>query len=145
MSGTLFAPFHTIVPAWVRAAYIIPFGEEPMTEKTNPVNTNEREGVKGRDANPDPITGAPGSHPVGTGVGAAGGGVAGAAAGAGIGSVVPGIGTAVGGVIGAAVGAIAGGGAGHAIAEQIDPTAEDAYWRENYRTRPYYASDSSYD
>ena len=27
-----------------------------------------------RDANPDPITGAPGAHPVGTGLGAAAGG-----------------------------------------------------------------------
>ena len=98
-----------------------------------------------RDTNPDPITGAPGSHPVGTGIGAAGGGVAGAAAGAGIGSVVPGIGTAVGGVVGAVVGGAIGGGAGHAIAEQIDPTAEDAYWRENWRSRPYYSSDSTYD
>ena len=33
------------------------------------------------DANRDPITGAPGAHPVGTGVGAAGGGAAGAAIG----------------------------------------------------------------
>ncbi|HEX2252893.1 MAG TPA: hypothetical protein VHQ65_06480, partial [Thermoanaerobaculia bacterium] len=35
------------------------------------------------DDNPDPITGTPGSHPVGTGVGAASGGAAGAAVGAG--------------------------------------------------------------
>jgi len=98
-----------------------------------------------RDTNPDPITGAPGSHPVGTGIGAAGGGVAGAAAGAGIGSAVPGIGTAVGGVVGAVVGAAVGGGAGHEIAEHIDPTAEDAYWRENWSARPYYSSDWTYD
>ena len=31
---------------------------------------------KGKATNPDPITGAPGSHPVGTGVGAAAGGAA---------------------------------------------------------------------
>jgi hypothetical protein len=98
-----------------------------------------------RDTNPDPITGAPGSHPVGTGIGAAGGGLAGAAAGAAIGSAVPGIGTAVGGVVGAVVGATGGGLAGKGIAEQIDPTVEDAYWRENYKTRPYYSSDSTYD
>ena len=97
-----------------------------------------------RDSNPDPITGAPGSHPVGTGVGAAGGGVAGAAAGAAIGSVVPGIGTAIGGAIGAAVGATGGGLAGKSVAERIDPTAEDAYWRENYKTRSYIDKGSDY-
>ena len=82
-----------------------------------------------KDTNPDPITGAPGSHPVGTGVGAAGGGAAGAA----IGSIAGPVGTAVGAV----VGAVAGGLAGKGAAEVIDPTAEDAYWRENYKTRPY--------
>jgi len=97
------------------------------------------------DANRDPITGAPGSHPVGTGVGALGGGAAGAAAGAAIGSVVPGAGTVVGGVIGAVVGATGGGLAGKGVAEQVNPTAEDAYWRENYKTRPYYSADTSYD
>ena len=93
-----------------------------------------------RDANPDPITGAPGSHPIGTGVGAAAAGAAGAA----IGSVVPGIGTAIGGAIGAVVGAVGGGYAGKAVAEAIDPTTEDAYWRENHKTRPY-AAGASYD
>jgi len=83
----------------------------------------------GKDTNPDPITGAPGSHPVGTGVGAAGGGAAGAA----IGSMAGPIGTAVGAV----VGAVAGGLAGKGVGEAIDPTAEDAYWRENYKTRSY--------
>lgn len=91
-----------------------------------------------KDQNRDPITGAPGSHPVGTGVGATGGGVTGAA-----------IGTAVGGpvgaVIGAAVGAIAGAYAGKGVAEMIDPTAEDAYWRDNYSSRPYVDANSSYD
>ena len=82
-----------------------------------------------KDANPDPITGAPGSHPVGTGVGATGGGLAGAAIGAAAGPV--------GAAVGAAVGAVAGGLAGKATAEAIDPTAEEAYWRENYQSRPY--------
>lgn len=88
-----------------------------------------------RDSNPDPITGAPGSHPVGTGLGAAAGGMA---AGAAVGTVAGPVGTA----IGAAVGAIAGGLAGHGIAELVDPTAEEAYWRENYSSRPYVAGDS---
>src|SRR5262245_28912316 len=82
------------------------------------------------DRNEDPITKAPGSHPVGTGVGAAGGALAGAAAGAAVGGPV---GAAVGGVTGAVVG----GAAGHGVAEKIDPTVEDAYWRENYSSRPY--------
>ena len=97
------------------------------------------------DANRDPITGAPGSHPAGTAAGATVGGLGAAAVGAAIGSVVPGIGTAVGGVIGAVVGAAGGGVAGHEIAESINPTVEDAYWRENYKTRPYVSSNDSYD
>ena len=90
------------------------------------------------EANRDPISGASGSHPVGTGLGAAIGGV-----GAGVATAVAGgavIGSAVGPVgtiIGAAVGAVVGGLAGKAVAEAIDPTAEDAYWRENFSTRDY--------
>jgi phage tail tape-measure protein len=95
--------------------------------------------------NPDPITKAPGSHPVGTGVGAAAGGVAGVAgavaAGAAMGSVVGPVGTA----IGAAVGAVAGGLVGKGVAEAIDPTVEGEYWRENYRNRPYATAGQPYD
>ena len=91
-----------------------------------------------KDSNRDPISGAPGSHPVGTGIGAAAGGaVAGAAAGA--------IGGPVGAVAGAAVGAIAGGLAGKGVAEMIDPTVEEAYWRETYTSRPYVTKGSNYD
>ncbi len=89
------------------------------------------------DANRDPITGSPGSHPIGTGVGAAMGG---AAAGAAAGTVVGPVGT----VIGAAVGAVLGGLAGKSLAESVDPTREDAYWRENFAGRPYVESGSSY-
>lgn len=94
--------------------------------------------VSGGSANRDPLTGAIGSHPVGTGIGAA---LGGAAAGAATGTVVGPVGT----VIGAAVGAIAGGLAGKGIAEAIDPTREDAYWRENYSSRPYVSQGSKYD
>lgn len=88
--------------------------------------------------NLDPLSGEPGAHPVGTGVGATiGAMVAGAAAG----SVVGPVGT----VIGMAIGATLGGLAGKGVAENIDPTAEDAYWREQYRGRPYVESDASYD
>ncbi len=91
---------------------------------------NETTTTRGTDANRDPISGAPGAHPVGTGVGAA---LGGAAAGAATGTVAGPVGT----VVGAAVGAVVGGLAGKGVAEAIDPTREDAYWRENYRNRPY--------
>ena len=87
---------------------------------TTDLNKNAR-----KDANLDPLSGAPGAHPVGTGVGAAAGGVV---AGALAGTVAGPVGT----LVGAAVGAVAGGLAGKGIAEMIDPTAEEAYWRENY-------------
>ena len=51
----------------------------------------------------------------------------------------------VGTVIGAAVGAVVGGLAGKGVAELVDPTVEDAYWRGNYATRPYVAKGASYD
>lgn len=92
-------------------------------------NHNSETPARTRNSNPDPITGEPGAHPVGTGVGAAAGGATGAA----IGSVGGPIGTAVGAVIGAVVGGLAGKG----IAESIDPTAEDAYWREHHGQQKY--------
>ena len=102
-------------------------------------NTDRRNNPNRLDNNPanrDPITGAPGSHPVGTGLGAAGGGAAGAA----IGSTLGPIGTAVG----AFAGAIAGGAGGKAAGEALNPTVEDAYWQENYKSRPY-AAGATYD
>ena len=51
------------------------------------------------DSNPDPITGEPGAHPVGTGLGAAGGAIAGAA----IGTIGGPVGMAAGAVIGAVI------------------------------------------
>lgn len=89
------------------------------------------------DLNRDPITGEPGSHPVGTAVG----GVGGAAVGAAIGSLAGPLGTLIGGAIGAAVG----GGAGHAAGEAIDPTAQDNYWRDNHTTATYYNKEYTYD
>lgn len=89
------------------------------------------------DLNPDPITGSPGSHPVGTAIGATGG----AAAGAAIGSVAGPIGT----VVGTAIGAVAGGLAGKGAAEAVNPTAEDEYWRSTYSSRPYVSAGSNYD
>jgi uncharacterized protein YjbJ (UPF0337 family) len=92
---------------------------------------------KKRDANPDPITGEPGAHPLGVAGGATGGAMAGAAVGA--------IGGPVGAAIGGAVGAVAGGLAGKGIAESMNPTEEDAYWREHHTSRPYFQSGRKYD
>jgi len=94
--------------------------------------------AKEHDPNLDPISKEPGSHPVGTGIGAAMGGVAaGAAAG-----VVAG---PAGAVVGGMAGAIAGGMGGKEAAEALDPTAEEAYWRENHTLEPYYESGRTFD
>ena len=90
-----------------------------------------------RDMNPDPLTGTPGSHPVGVGVGGTGGAMAGAA----VGSLLGPIGTLVGG----AIGAIAGAAAGKGVAERLDPTGEAEYWQGEYSKRPYYNSSYTYD
>ena len=88
--------------------------------------------------NLDPLSGEPGAHPLGTGVGASVGAVL---AGAVAGSVVGPVGT----VIGMAIGATLGGLAGKGVAESFDPTAEDAYWQKEYRSRPYVEANASYD
>ena len=105
--------------------------EKEEKELAKAQEKSQREANKNNPAmNPDPITGEAGSHPVGTGTGAAGGAAAGAA-----------IGTAVGGpvgtLVGGAAGAVVGGLAGHGIAEKIDPTAEESYWRTEFHNRPY--------
>lgn len=90
------------------------------------------------DANRDPLTNEPGAHPIGTGVGAAvGGAAAGAAAGA--------FGGPVGAAIGGVAGAVAGGLAGKSAAEAVNPTEEDAYWRESFHREPYYVGGRTYD
>ena len=85
---------------------------------------------KKSNANLDPITGEPGSHPIGTTVGAAGGGLTGAA-----------LGGAVGGPLGAAVGAVVGGvvGAysGRSVAEVMHPTEDEKTWREHHGEQPW--------
>ena len=98
----------------------------------------ERNEKEPRDANRDPITGAPGAHPVGVGLGTAAGGMAaGAAAGA--------VGGPAGAVAGAVVGGIVGGLAGKAAGEALDPTAEDAYWRNNHKSQSHYDPAYTYD
>lgn len=101
-----------------------------MNDETIPAN-------RGGDANPDPITGEPGSHPIGTGVGAA---AAGAAATAAAGAVAGPVGI----VAGAVVGAVAGGLAGKHVAESMDPTNEEGYWQKNHATG-LFGNHGSYD
>ncbi len=88
-------------------------------------------------AHNDPITGTAGAHPIGVGVGAV---TAGAAAGA-VGGVAGG---PIGAVAGAIAGAVLGGLAGKATAEDINPTHEGSYWRDNYASRPYVMASYSY-
>ena len=86
--------------------------------------------------NRDPISHEPGAHPVGTGLGATGGALAGAAAG----TLGGPIGVALGGVAGAVVGGLA----GKAAAESLNPTDEEAWWRNNYSREPYYEAGRNY-
>jgi uncharacterized protein YcfJ len=88
--------------------------------------------------NQDPISHTPGSHPIGVGAGAASAGAAGAAIGGAVGGPI-------GAVVGAAVGAVAGGLGGKAAAESVNPSIEDAWWRDNYRNRAHAKPDVSYE
>jgi hypothetical protein len=49
----------------------------------------------------------------------------------------------VGALVGAAVGVVAGALAGKSVS--ADPVAEDAYWKDNYSSRSYVGSGSTYD
>ena len=98
----------------------------------------DKQPINSPDSNPDPITGQPGAHPVGTGAGAAGAGAAGLA----IGGLVGG---PVGAVIGAVIGAVGGGLAGSQVAEAVDPTVEDEYWRNNHAAQPYVEKGRQYE
>jgi hypothetical protein len=109
---------------------------QERNNKMNKENTKYADKKTGTDANRDPITGTPGAHPVGTGVGATGGAVAGAAIGA--------VAGPVGAAAGLVAGAIAGGLAGKGVAEKVDPTVEDAYWKTNYSKRSYVDRDATY-
>ncbi len=100
--------------------------------------TDEQGNRKVGNINPDPITGEHGSHPVGTGLGAAAGG---ALAGIGAGAAAGPVGAAIGAIIGGVAGAFAGKG----MAEAIDPTVEDAYWRDEYQRRDYYQPGMDYE
>jgi phage tail tape-measure protein len=103
------------------------------------MTTNARRAVEtdDDDANRDPITGAPGAHPLGTGLGAAGGGATGAAVGAVVGGPV-------GAVVGAAIGGVAGGLAGKGVGEMVNPTVEARYWSDHYSTSAYGSDGTPY-
>ncbi len=77
------------------------------------------------------------AHPVGTGVGA----VLGAA---GAGAVAGGLAGPLGSLAGALAGAVAGGLMGKAVAEVVDPSCEDLYWREHHVHRPYVPAGAPY-
>jgi len=86
-------------------------------------STLERE--RDKTAGAAAISGPLGAHPVETGLDSAAGGVAA---------------DALFGTVGredAVAGVVDGGLAGTTIAESIEPAAEEAYWRENYSSRPY--------
>ncbi len=77
------------------------------------------------------ISGPLGAHPVETGL--RGGGVAA---------------DALFGTVGredAVAGVVDDGFAGNKIAESIDPAAEEAYWRENYSSRPYVTREATFN
>ena len=74
---------------------------------------------------------------MGVGVGAATAGATGAAIGMAAGPV--------GAAIGAVVGAVAGGLIGKGVAEAVDPTAEEAYWRDSYQNESYYDKELTYE
>lgn len=112
-----------------------------MTQRTFDEKRNDgkrNDGKRNDLANRDPLSGAAGAHPLGTGIGAAAGGMA---AGALAGTVAGPLGT----LAGAAAGAVIGGLAGKGVAESIDPTLEDAYWRENYADRDYVRQGATYE
>jgi hypothetical protein len=100
--------------------------------------TNENPKAHEPHENRDPISGEPGAHPVGTGIGSAGLGAAGTVAGGLIGGPP-------GAVIGMVVGSVVGGLAGKGVAEGVNPTAEDDYWRQNYSSRPYAEPNRTYE
>ena len=80
----------------------------------------------------------PPNHPVATAFGGLGAGAAGAVAGAAMGGPV---GAVIGGVVGAAAGAVA----GNTFASEFDATEEAQFWQDQYRLRPYYQSESTFE
>ena len=117
-------------------------GSGMMTSETDlhgNARTTEAAAVRSADShvNPDPLTGEPGAHPIGTGIGAASGAATGAAMGA--------VGGPVGAMVGGVAGAVVGGLIGKGVEEYFDPTVESAYWRANYNRASYYDPAQSFE
>src|SRR5205085_1828378 len=89
-------------PTKARAIRKIAKAEEELAKRRETFDRQAAR-IEARVMNRDPITGAAGSHGIGTGIGTTGGVVAGAA----LGSLAGPVGTAVGGFLGAIVGAVA--------------------------------------
>ncbi len=107
-----------------------------MSSSVNPVKRIDLPPRGGRNA--DPITDEPGAHPIEAGIGAAAAGAAGGlAAGA--------VGGPVAAAVGVAVGAVAGAYAGKSVGEIIDPTIDDNWLRERFRSRPYVEMGDEYE
>ncbi len=116
--------------------------QNPLDTRPDATTSGRKGGTltNGRESGPASAGPSVGASIGGAAVGAV---LGGAAAGAATGTLVGG---PVGTAMGAALGAIAGGLAGKTIAEgSIDPSAEDDYWRENYKHRPYADGTTSYD
>jgi hypothetical protein len=94
--------------------------------------------LKDAGANPDPLTGEAGAHPVAAGIGAAAAGAAGLA----VSAVVAG---PIGVMVATAGGALAGGYIGKAVGEILDPTAEEAFWREEHPKQTYAEKETGFD
>ncbi len=97
---------------------------------------NSRDNLVTRD-NPDPVTDETSAHPMGTDIGATGGAIGGAAAGT--------LGGPIGMAVGGVAGAVMGGMAGKAAAESVNPTEQEAHWRNNYTREPYYQAGRTYN
>lgn len=75
-----------------------------------------------------PLAKVAAAHPMGMAVGATGAAATGAAVGGGVAGPV-------GAVVGAAVGAVAGAIGGKAAADSVNPSLEDAWWKEHHALR----------
>lgn len=109
-----------------------------MSKTDEKIKKSEKEIEKEEEESGKRVSGEPDSNLSAIG----GGGIAGAAAGAAIGTA---LGGPIGGAIGAAAGAVAGGVAADQIQDELDPKIEEAYWKENYKNRPYYKQGDEYE
>lgn len=132
------SPTQSSPPASMSGTEVNPQATTAPSDYEQLTGFTPEESQSASEQNLDPLSGEPGSHPVGVGLGAAVGGLA-------AGAIAGSAGGPIGTMLGAIVGGIAGGYAGKAVAENIDPTSEAAYWRDEYPNRPYSSKEFSYD